>query len=252
MTTDSPLPHDPDRQGKGTPNDPFEPDAVFGPDGRRADGYSSNFSSSFGNHTRSFTEHSDFIGLGSLLSDSPVAAVFSKSSRWLTFTGVIATIVGIVVALWPHAGISVFAWATGTFAILVGSALTWFGLTTRSIPILPKISAIVGVILLIGLGSLIAPQRFGVIIVIMIGIMALIHGIATVSAGRVASRISGTTSNVTWTGMFSIIVGIVFIVAPLTSLYSLTALLGLMLAAFGVMMVIAGVRGRQFFLSSRR
>ena len=38
MTNNSSTPGDNNKKGKGTPDDPFEPDAVYGADGRRADG----------------------------------------------------------------------------------------------------------------------------------------------------------------------------------------------------------------------
>ena len=37
MTNNSSTPGDNNKKGKGTPDDPFEPDAVYGADGRRAD-----------------------------------------------------------------------------------------------------------------------------------------------------------------------------------------------------------------------
>ena len=136
---------------------------------------------------------------------------------------------------------------------MAGGALVWFGLTTKSIPVLPGIGAFFGILLVLaGIGALISPQSFGAVIVIAIGFMALAQGLTTFSTGRVISRMSGSSSYLTWSGILSIILGVIFIIAPLTSLYSLTILMGIMLAAFGIMMIIAGVRGRRFFSSSRR
>lgn len=266
MTNNSSTPGDNNKKGNGTPDDPFEPDAVYGADGRRADGgtsgsndddhssadydraggFSSGYASAFGNNP-------GFSGLGSLMGESPIAGVASKGSGWLAAVGGLATVVGLVVAIWPHAGISVFAWAAGIFSILAGGALVWFGLTTKSIPVLPGIGAFFGILLVLaGIGALISPQSFGAVIVIAIGFMALAQGLTTFSTGRVISRMSGSSSYLTWSGILSIVLGVIFIIAPLTSLYSLTILMGIMLAAFGIMMIIAGVRGRRFFSSSRR
>lgn len=264
MTNNSSTPGDSNKKGKGTPDDPFEPDAVYGPDGRRADGgstHNNNRSSDgydrAGGYSSRYTSgsgsSSGFGGLGSLMSESPIAAVASKGSGWLALLGGLATVVGLVVAIWPHAGISVFAWAAGIFSILAGGTLVWFGLTNRSIPVLPGIGAFFGILLVLaGIGALISPQSFGAVIVIAIGFMALAQGFTTFSTGRVISRVSGSSSYLTWSGILSIILGVIFIIAPLTNLYSLTILMGIMLAAFGVMMIIAGVRGRRFFSSSRR
>lgn len=266
MTDNSSTPRGHNEKGKGTPDDPFEPDAVYNRDGRRADGSSprindNNHSSSGDSRAQgwssaygsAFRSNSGFGGLGSLMSESPMAAVASKGSGWLALLGVLATVIGLIVAVWPHAGINVFAWAAGIFSILAGGALVWFGLTTKSVPVLPGIGAFFGILLVLaGIGALISPQSFGAIIIIAIGFIALAQGLTTFSAGRAISRVSETSRYLTWSGILSIVLGVIFIIAPLTSLYSLTIVMGIMLAAFGIMMIIAGIRGRRFFSSSRQ
>ena len=112
MTDNSSTPRGHNEKGKGTPDDPFEPDAVYNPDGRRADGSSprindNNHSSSGDSRAQgwssaygsAFRSNSGFGGLGSLMSESPMAAVASKGSGWLALLGVLATVIGLIVAV---------------------------------------------------------------------------------------------------------------------------------------------------------
>ena len=147
--------------------------------------------------------------------------------------GALATILGIVLMVWPHAGISTLAIVVGIFILSLGVMALVGGWRIRQIPVVGTTVMFFGVLLsLFALITLIAPATMAAAIVIALGVFVFLQGISGFAVGR---RFSGSEygTHVLIVSIVSIVIGLLFIIAPLSSLYTLTVVLGLAMAVFG-------------------
>lgn len=210
------------------------------------DNSSSPFGSASGPLFSTFGGQGPFGAMGNSLGDHPLIRSLRNGAQWLLGIGVAAVILGLVVALWPHATITVLAIAVGVLAVAIGVTLFAFGRRIRALPILPMVFYGFGLLaLLVGLMALINPTAVGMLVVLMFGFVMITQGVTSLTVGR-ALALAGGAQFIAWHGVLSIILGLLFVFAPLTSLYSITVMMGVLMSLSGFMLIIGALRGRGY------
>lgn len=164
-----------------------------------------------------------------------------KISRGAMITGALIAALGIVVALWPGATITVVGIAFGLAITAGGLCLIYMAIKARAIPVFSTLGLVFGsLITLVGVSTLIAPAAFATLIMIVAGVIVICQGIAALTVGKAM-----VPTGLVWVwlhGILSIILGILFLIAPLTSLYSMTTVIGILIAITGTTITLGSFR----------
>lgn len=157
-------------------------------------------------------------------------------------SGVLAVIVGAVVLIWPQITVLVAAYAFGVYLLISGAAQVFFAFA------LPVSSAGMRVLLFItGVASFV----LGVLCILHLQDSILLLAI-WIGVGWIAQGIAGTITAVgdkelpgrgwqIFSGIVSTIAGIVLIVYPISSIFTLAVVVGIWLIVIGVMQIGSGI-----------
>lgn len=160
-----------------------------------------------------------------------------KVSRGAIITGALIAALGIVVAVWPGATITVVGLAFGLAITVGGLCMIYMSIKARAIPVFSTIGLVFGfLVTLIGVSTLIAPAAFATFVMIVAGVIVICQGITALTVGKAM-----VPAGVAWVwihGVLSIILGALFLIAPLTSLYSMTTVIGVLIAMTGATIAI--------------
>lgn len=97
--------------------------------------------------------------------------------------------------------------------------------------------AVIGVI--IGIAALVHPDTFSLVLAMIFGLVALISGIGNVGAGAVSAA-AGIGWPVLLSGIVQIIIGIMLLISPFTSLLAVTWAVGAIAIVLGITMLLSG------------
>lgn len=160
-----------------------------------------------------------------------------KAALWIG--AVLSILVGIVVLVWPGSTLEVVAFFFGLYFFVVGLVRVIVGIVNGSLsPGIRVLSIILGVLLLIaGVFALKNPLASLVVLALLIGISWITEGIlALTQTVNDSSRWFGTLL-----GVLSIVAGVVFIFAPLTSLAVLTVFAAWTFIVLGIFQAMSAV-----------
>lgn len=168
---------------------------------------------------------------------------------WLfLLRGIAAILFGILALAWPGLTLFVLIISFGVYVMFDGAVEIWNGFTNREghdrwwVDVLIGLAGIVAGILIISL-----PGITAVIAMYYIGAWMVITGVLQVFyAIKLRQEISGEWFLV-FTGLLSVILGIVFFVAPGSGAVSLVWLIAIYAILLGVALVIFSFRARKGF-----
>ncbi|MFD4430023.1 HdeD family acid-resistance protein [Nocardia sp. NPDC058497] len=176
--------------------------------------------------------------------ESPFAALAKKTWQTILVTGLLAVVLGIIVLVWPGPSLLVAGILFGIYMVVSGifqliAAFTH--LPSTSFRVLSFISGVLSLII----GVFCFRDDFASIVLLglFIGISWLFRGIAILFAALSEKGVPGRGWQIFY-GIISAIAGVVLIVWPISSLTTLTLVVGIFLIVIGIMEIITafGVR----------
>jgi uncharacterized membrane protein HdeD (DUF308 family) len=168
-----------------------------------------------------------------------------RAWAWILAFGVISALVGLAAIFWPGATLVVVA-VVFAVQLIVGSVFRFaaaFAVPVESgwlralQALLAVLSFVVGIYLLghVSLSLL--------VLALLLGFYWMFHGITELFVSIGHPKLPGRAWMIL-SGILSILVGVILVVAPGISLYALTLVLGIWLVVFGVMAVIRSLQIR--------
>ena len=98
--------------------------------------------------------------------------------------------------------------------------------------------------LAIGIAAAVNPDTFSVVLALIFGLVALISGIGNIGAGSI-SAVAGVGWPVIVSGIAQIIIGLLLLISPFTSLIGIAWALGVLAIALGITMLVSALVIRQ-------
>ncbi|MFE6923424.1 HdeD family acid-resistance protein [Nocardia sp. NPDC057663] len=176
--------------------------------------------------------------------ESPFAALAKKTWQTILVTGLLAVVLGIIVLVWPDKTLLVAGILFGIYMVVSGifqliAAFTH--LPSTSFRVLSFISGVLS--LIIGVFCFRDDLASIVLLGLWIGISWLFRGVAILFAAMSEKGVPGRGWQIFY-GIISAIAGVVLIVWPISSLTTLTLVVGIFLIVIGIMEIITafGVR----------
>lgn len=172
-----------------------------------------------------------------------------KAARdlWRTWliVGVFALLIGIVAVAWPDSTVKVVTIICAV-GIIVGSlALGALSVSTKEISPLWGLGVFFSVVgIIVGIAAAINPDTFSVVLALIFGIVALVSGIGNIGAGSVTA-VAGVGWPVITSGVAQVIIGLLLIISPFTSLIGIAWALGVMAILLGISMLVSAIVIRQ-------
>jgi len=98
--------------------------------------------------------------------------------------------------------------------------------------------------LVVGIAAAVNPGMFSVVLALIFGLVALISGVGNIGAGSI-SAVAGVGWPVIVSGIAQIIIGLLLLISPFTSLIGIAWALGVLAIALGITMLVSAVVIRQ-------
>ncbi|GGN66643.1 HdeD family acid-resistance protein [Nocardia rhizosphaerihabitans] len=176
--------------------------------------------------------------------ESPMAALAKKTWQTILVTGLLAVVLGIIVLVWPGPSLLVAGILFGIYMVVSGIfqlVAAFTHLPSTSFRVLSFISGVLS--LIIGVFCFRDDLTSIVLLGLFIGISWLFRGIAILFAAASEKGVPGRGWQIFY-GVISAIAGVILIVWPISSLTTLTLVVGIFLIVIGVMEMITafGVR----------
>ncbi|MFE7723893.1 HdeD family acid-resistance protein [Nocardia rhizosphaerihabitans] len=176
--------------------------------------------------------------------ESPMAALAKKTWQTILVTGLLAVVLGIIVLVWPGPSLLVAGILFGIYMVVSGIfqlVAAFTHLPSTSFRVLSFISGVLS--LIIGVFCFRDDLASIVLLGLFIGISWLFRGIAILFAAASEKGVPGRGWQIFY-GIISAIAGVILIVWPISSLTTLTLVVGIFLIVIGVMEMITafGVR----------
>ncbi|MFD6390837.1 HdeD family acid-resistance protein [Nocardia sp. NPDC055029] len=176
--------------------------------------------------------------------ESPFSALAKKTWQTILVTGLLAVVLGIIVLVWPDKTLLVAGILFGIYMVVSGifqliAAFTH--LPSTSFRVLSFISGVLS--LIIGVFCFRDDLASIVLLGLWIGISWLFRGVAILFAAMSEKGVPGRGWQIFY-GIVSAIAGVILIVWPISSLTTLTLVVGIFLIVIGIMEIITafGVR----------
>lgn len=173
-----------------------------------------------------------------------MAALAKKTWQTILVTGLLAVVLGIIVLVWPGPSLLVAGILFGIYMVVSGIfqlVAAFTHLPSTSFRVLSFISGVLS--LIIGVFCFRDDLTSIVLLGLFIGISWLFRGIAILFAAASEKGVPGRGWQIFY-GVISAIAGVILIVWPISSLTTLTLVVGIFLIVIGVMEMITafGVR----------
>ena len=171
--------------------------------------------------------------------------MFKSTSTSLILLGILAVIAGIVALAWP--GITVYAlvilFAVYAFIDAGLEAMRAFSSRTPGPVFGHLLLALIS--LAAGVVAVVWPSPTALVLVLVIGIWAVVGGIAEIVTGFGAGETAGTRAMFILTGLVSVAFGVLLFARPNVGAVTLALLFGLFSLFYGISRITLGVQLRQ-------
>jgi uncharacterized membrane protein HdeD (DUF308 family) len=171
--------------------------------------------------------------------------MFKSTSTSLILLGVLAIIVGIIALAWP--GVTVYALVIlfAVYAFIAAGLQAARAFSSRSAgPVFGHL--LLGLVdLAAGVVALVWPGPTALVLVLLIGIWAVVGGLAEIFAGFGAGEAAGTRALFILGGLVSIAFGVVLFARPSIGAVTLALLFGLFSIIYGVSEIVLGAELRR-------
>ena len=159
---------------------------------------------------------------------------------WLVAGG-IALVIGIVAVAWPSGTVKAITLICAAGIIIGSLAIGALSFATRKVSPIWGLGAFLAAVgLIIGIAAAANPKTFSVVLALLFGLVALLTGIGNLGVGGI-SAVAGVGWPVIVSGIVQIIIGLLLLISPFTSLIGITWALGLLAIVLGVTMLVSAV-----------
>jgi uncharacterized membrane protein HdeD (DUF308 family) len=181
--------------------------------------------------------------------EEPGSAISMFARNWWLFVlrGVAAIVFGIIAIVYPDVTITVLAIVFGIYAIVDSIGSFASAISHRNADGWHRAAhALEGVVALVaGVLALVLPDLTALALVVLIGIWAIVSGVAEIMAAIRLRRVIDTEWLLGISGLLSIIAGIVILVWPDAGAVAISWLIGTYALVFGVVFVWLGFKLRR-------
>jgi uncharacterized membrane protein HdeD (DUF308 family) len=171
--------------------------------------------------------------------------MFKSASASMILLGVLAVIVGIIAIAWPGVTILALVILFAIYAFMDAGLQAARAFSSRAAGpvfghlLLALISLAAGVV------AVAWPGPTAYVLVIVVGVWALVGGLAEIFAGFAQGETAGTRTMFILAGLVSVAFGVVLLARPDVGAVTLALLFGLYSLIFGFSQIAAGIQVRQ-------
>ena len=171
--------------------------------------------------------------------------MFKSLSTSLIVRGVLAVAVGIIALAWPQVTVLALVILFAVYAFIAAGLQAMRAFSSA------KAGPVVGHLLLglvnltAGVVALVWPGPTALVLVLIVGIWAVIAGIAEIAAAFAAGEPAGTRALFILAGLISIAFGVVLFARPHVGAITLALLFGLFNLVYGAVMLVNGIELRR-------
>lgn len=159
---------------------------------------------------------------------------------WLII-GIITVVFGIAAVAWPDGTVEVITRLFAVAIILGAIGIAGLSWLTKGVSPVWGVGIFFAVIgLIIGISALANPGTFSIVLAVIFGLVALFSGIGNVGAGGV-SAVAGVGWPILLSGVVQIILGVMLLASPFTSLLAVTWAVGTIAIILGATMLVSGL-----------
>ena len=166
------------------------------------------------------------------------------ANRWTTvlFVGIITTILGVIVVAWPDATLTVLSILFGIQLVVFGIFRLVNAFSTDSVA--PGLMGFIGILgIIAGVIVLRHPFETVTLLAVVLGVLWIASGIIDL-IGAIADSTMRDRGLVAFTGLLSLVAGIVVVSWPQPSILVIAWVAGVYLIVVGIVTVVAAFRMR--------
>ena len=163
----------------------------------------------------------------------------------LVLRGVIAVLFGLLAFFYPGETLALLVAFFGAYALIDGIIAISFALRSprEHVRIWPFVlEGVVGI--LAGIGAFVWPLATAVALETLVAVWAFVTGVFEVAAAIRLRKVIANEWVLGLTGVLSIVAGIALLIWPVAGLGAIILVVGAYALAFGVLMIVAGIRIR--------
>ncbi|GAB3207095.1 HdeD family acid-resistance protein [Marinactinospora thermotolerans] len=171
------------------------------------------------------------------------------SGRWWAFVarGVAAVVFGLLTLFWPQITVLVLVMLAGVYVLVDGVLLLFHAFSPAADPRPRWVVVLQGVAgLLFGIAIVVWPGISAVVLVTLIALWALFSGVLQIAAAIRLRREMGREWLLAVAGVLSVVTGLLLLLWPGAGALALAWLIGLYALAFGVLLIVLGIRLREW------
>lgn len=167
--------------------------------------------------------------------------------KGLVLRGALAIILGLVMVLLPGPTLIAVTVLIGIFVLMLGLiALAMFlTLNDKRTGVVLLLEGILGI--LFGIVTIVWPNITALLLILVLGVWCLIEGVVELYSGLMMAKQTALRAVLGVSGILSIIVGLIFIVAPGDGALALIWVIGVFAIAYGLLSIIYGLLYRSYF-----
>lgn len=171
--------------------------------------------------------------------------------KGMVLKGFLAILLGLIMVLLPGPTLIAVTLLIGVFVLLLGiiTIVMFLSIKDRRSGMFLLLQGLVGV--LFGIVAIIWPNVTALLLILLVGVWCLIEGLFQIYSGLMMTSDTGLRVVLGVSGALSIVIGIIFIVAPGEGAIALIWVIGTFAIAYGILNVMFGVLTRSLFLKKR-
>jgi uncharacterized membrane protein HdeD (DUF308 family) len=171
--------------------------------------------------------------------------------KGLVLRGVLAIVLGLLMALLPGPTLIAATVLIGIFVLMLGLiGITMFlSLKEKGNGAILLLEGVLGIAF--GVVTIVWPNITALLLILLLGVWCLIEGLVQVYAGLTITRKAALRAVFTISGVLSIIIGLIFILAPGQGALALIWLIGVFAVVYGVLSISYGLLYRSYFRMER-
>jgi len=165
--------------------------------------------------------------------------------------GALAIILGLIMVLLPAPTLIVATVLIGVFVLMLGliGVIMFLAMIDKKNGTVLLLEGILGIAF--GIMTIVWPNITALLLILLLGVWCLIEGILQIFVALTMARKATLRAVIGMSGALSLIVGLIFILAPGDGALALIWLIGVFVTAYGILSVGNGLAYRHYFRKER-
>jgi uncharacterized membrane protein HdeD (DUF308 family) len=171
--------------------------------------------------------------------------------KGLVLRGALAVVLGLIMVLLPGPTLIAVTVLIGIFVLMLGliGLAMYLSLREKSKGIVLLLEGILGIAF--GIVTIVWPNLTALLLILLLGVWCLIEGLVQVYAGLTMSSRAALRAVFTVSGVLSIVIGLIFILAPGDGAIALIWLIGVFAIIYGILSMSYGLLYRSYYRLER-